>query len=349
MIIHILHDIRSGPWGGGNQFLKSLREVYRRDGDYAEDAEEAQVILFNSHQKLDKALLLKRRNPDTTFVHRVDGPVSKIRDSHPRIDGIIYRMNRALADGTVFQSSWSRDRNRTLGMPKSRFETVVMNAPDPRWFHAGEKRLVDPGRKMRLVATSWSSHANKGFDTYRWMDEHLDFSQWDMTFIGRSPVAFKNIRMMDPLPSADLAEQLRQHDVFITASQKDPCSNALIEALHCGLPALGLNDGGHPEIIGPGGALFDQPEEIPDLLERIRTRYDVYRESIRVPSLESVAAAYKAFMERIHQARITGVYPGKSLSPGDWRREAAALLAWSFMRRAEGLAGRLARLRKDKA
>ncbi len=348
-MIHILHDIRSGPWGGGNQFLKSLREVYRRDGDYAEDAEEAQVILFNSHQKLDKALFLKRRHPETTFVHRVDGPVSRIRDSHPRIDGIIYRMNRVLADGTVFQSSWSRDQNRALGMPGSRFETVVMNAPDPRWFHPGERRAVDPGSRMRLVATSWSSHANKGFDTYRWMDEHLDFSQWDMTFIGRSPVAFNNIRMMDPMPSAELAEQLREHHVFVTASQKDPCSNALIEALHCGLPALGLNDGGHPEIIGPGGALFDRPEEIPDLLERIRTRYDAYRESIRVPLLESVAAAYKAFMERIHQARLTGVYSGKSLPPGGWGREAAALLSWSFMRRVEGFAGRLARLRKDTA
>lgn len=345
MMFHILHDIREGPYGGGNQFLKSLRDCFRRDGVYEENALGADVVLFNSHQKLGAALSLKRKDPGKTFVHRVDGPVSEIRDSHGRIDGVIYRVNRVLADGTVFQTDWSRERNRSLGMAPTRFETVVMNAPDPRLFHPGEARSLDPSRRLRLVATSWSSHPNKGFDAYRWMDDHLDFSRFEMTFVGRSPVTFRNIRMIDPLPSPALANRLREQDVFVTASRRDPCSNALIEALHCGLPAVALNDGGHPEIVGRGGELFDRPEEIPDRLERIRARYDAYREAIRLPDMDAAAAAYRAFMARVREARARGVYEGKPLSPGDWARERGALFKWTLLRKVEGLGGRWSRLR----
>lgn len=345
MKIHILHDIREGPYGGGNQFLKSLRDCFRRDGVYEESARRADVILFNSHQKLGEALSLKRRDPDKVFVHRVDGPVSAIRDSHERIDGMIYRANRVLADGTVFQTDWSRERNRALGMPPARFETVIMNAPDPRLFHLGEGGSRDSSRRLRLVATSWSSHPNKGFDAYEWLDEHLDFARFEMTFIGRSPVTFRNIRMIDPLPSPALAERLREQDVFVTASRRDPCSNALIEALHCGLPAVALNDGGHPEIVGRGGELFDRPEEIPDRLERIQSRYEAYRAAIRLPDMEAAAASYRAFLRRVREARDRGVCETKPLTAGGWAWEQGGVLKWTVLRRVEGLKDRWSRLR----
>ncbi len=349
MKIHILHDIREGPYGGGNQFLKSLRDRLRGDGAYEEHARRADVILFNSHQNLAAALALKAGHPGKSFVHRVDGPVSEIRDSNRRIDETIYRVNEALADGTVFQSEWSRRRNRELGMPANRFETVVLNAPDPAIFHARGKRPFDPGRKTRVVASSWSSHWNKGFDAYQWLDDHLDFSRYEMTFIGRSPVVFRNIRMIEPLPSPELADRLRDQDVFVTASRRDPCSNALLEALHCGLPAVALNDGGHPEIVGRGGALFDRPEEIPERLERIRPRYEAVCEGIRLPGMGAAAAAYRSFMARVHRARREGVCRQKRLTRGAWAREQAALVRWEVLRRMEGLSGRLRLRRRERS
>ena len=50
-------------------------------------------------------------------------------------------------------------------------------------------------------------------------------------------------------------------------SQDDPCSNSLIEALHCGLPAIVLNSGGHPEIIGNAGVKFKNRKEIIEAIE----------------------------------------------------------------------------------
>ena len=115
--------------------------------------------------------------------------------------------------------------------------------------------------------------------------------------------------MLEPLPSAQLAEELRRHDVFVTGSRADPCSNSLLEALHSGLPALALHDGGHPELIGKGGETFREFPEALDKLDAIASAYERYRSAIRVPSIAEVADRYIAFMAEVHAARSSGERP----------------------------------------
>ena len=76
MKVPIFYRFTEGPWGGGNQFLKALREYFINRGCYVESPKEADVILFNSHHKLKSVLRLKRKYPQKIFVHRVDGPIS---------------------------------------------------------------------------------------------------------------------------------------------------------------------------------------------------------------------------------------------------------------------------------
>jgi glycosyltransferase involved in cell wall biosynthesis len=94
------------------------------------------------------------------------------------------------------------------------------------------------------------------------------------------------------VPSAEVADLLRAHDVYIAASRDDPCSNALLEALACGLPAAFLRSGGHPELVGEGGLGFAAAEEIPAVLVQLRDELDERRTRIRVPSLADVADRY---------------------------------------------------------
>jgi glycosyltransferase involved in cell wall biosynthesis len=107
----------------------------------------------------------------------------------------------------------------------------------------------------------------------------------------------KNIRVAAPVEPETLATQLRESDVFITASRNDPCSNSLIEALSCGLPALTLNSGGHPEITGNGGLSFESPEDIPAALERLTASYTTYQEAIAVPLISDIATRYLEVLE----------------------------------------------------
>jgi glycosyltransferase involved in cell wall biosynthesis len=96
--------------------------------------------------------------------------------------------------------------------------------------------------------------------------------------------------------SARLGAILREHDVYVTASRHDPCSNALLEALSCGLPALYLDSGGHRELVGEGGLPFTDQPDLPEQLDRLVDAYETRQALIRVPSIGDVATRYLAVM-----------------------------------------------------
>lgn len=307
--VHILWEFISGPWGGGNQFLKALRDELSRIGMYADTPEKADIILFNSHQHFDRALRLKLRHPDKIFVHRIDGPLSHARGRQgEKTDKKIFLCNRLIADGTVFQSEWSRQQSHALGLPCKKFETCIINAPDPNIFHRTDQSTITPpinNDKIKLVATSWSSNPRKGFDVYHYLDEHLDVDRYSMTFIGNFDQPFKNIRTIDPLPSIKLADKLREHDLFISASLVESCSNSFLEAMHCGLPALARNNSSHPELLGMNGLLFDGTDDVLQKLDELSENLAKYRTNLTVLPLSCITDRYCKFFNDIHEA-LTG-------------------------------------------
>ena len=121
-----------------------------------------------------------------------------------------------------------------------------------------------------------------------------------MTFVGQSAVSFDRIRMAGSVGSTEVAELLRSHDVYIAASEDDPSSNALLEALACGLPAVFLESGGHPELVGDGGVPFRSAEEVPDALRRVVEEIDERRSAISVPALADVADRYAEVLGLAH-------------------------------------------------
>ena len=301
MKINIFLNIKAGPYGGGNQFLKALRDYFIEKKIYSENIEHADVILFNSHHQIKELIKIKQKYPKKVFIHRIDGPVFLIRKDNIVLDKLIYKVNTKIADASIFQSNWSKQKNRELGLKPNIFETTIINAPNPNIFNKENKIEFNKNRKIKIIATSWAANMSKGFETYQYLDKTLDFSKFEMTFCGNSPFKFKNIKHIAPLPSEKLAEQLKNHDIYITASKNDPCSNSLIEALHCGLPALGLNDGGHPEIIANSGLIFNKKEEITILFNEIINNYYLFENKINLPTMQDVGALYSNFIKGVYE------------------------------------------------
>jgi len=319
MKIHISYNFQKGPWGGGNQFLKALKEEFTKRGFYEEGIHDADIILFNSYPYgsefyFNQILYLKQRYPDKIIVFRLDGPVSLIRGRDKEIDEIISLFNNLFTDGIIFQSNWCKEKNKKYFGISSVYEIVIHNAPDNEIFNKIGKKTFNPEEKVKLIATSWSSNWRKGFDIYKFLDENLDFSKYEMTFVGNSPIKFKNIKWIKPVDSKKLAGILKQNDIFITTSQQDPCSNSLIEALSCGLPAVALNDGGHPELVQRGGELFRGKEDIIEKINIVAKNYSYYQSKISDFSIKKVSKQYYDFAKKIYDDVKNGEYKPKQVT-----------------------------------
>jgi glycosyltransferase involved in cell wall biosynthesis len=225
------------------------------------------------------------------MVHRVDGPIRTYRGFDDGTDRRIVGINEALADATILQSAYSLARHRELGL-ELRDPVVIHNAVDPTIFHPSATREPVASPRMRIITTSWSDNPRKGAEVLQWLDRNLDFATFEVTFAGNTQARFERIRVVGPLASEPLADLLRAHDLYLAPSQDDPCSNALLEALACGLPAAYLRSGGHPELVGDGGVGFDSSEELPDVFARLRKELEQRRGAIRVPALSDVADRY---------------------------------------------------------
>jgi glycosyltransferase involved in cell wall biosynthesis len=224
-------------------------------------------------------------------VHRVDGPIGTYRGYDDGTDARIAELNAALADATIVQSRYSLEAHRALGIELVE-PHVVSNTVDPAVFHPSAEREPLAGRRVRVIASSWSDNPNKGGDVLAWLDRNVDLDRYEVTFAGRTEGAFDRIRVLGPIPTEPLAEELRRSDVFLAPSRNDPCSNALLEALASGLPAVFRASGGHPELVGEAGVPFTGPHEVADALDRLVAELDERRAAIHVSPIAEVADRY---------------------------------------------------------
>jgi glycosyltransferase involved in cell wall biosynthesis len=299
LTVSMFREFVKPPYGGGNQFMLALRGEMERLGVRVVNNQIGEAIdgyLFDSLWFNQKLLSRLGRLTKPHVLHRIDGPIHLYRGKDKDLDDRIFEINREFATTSVIQSVFTLQRIYETGYcPVS--PVVVRNAPDATIFNRNGKVPFASDRKVRLISSSWSDNPRKGGDVYKWLDGNLDWTRYEYEFLGRASAEFTNIRRMEPVPSQQLAQCLKNFDIYITASENDPCSNALIEALCCGLPAIFLRSGGHPELVGMGGLGFDRPEQIPALIESVVANYAAFQSCIQVRSITDVAKAYLACLK----------------------------------------------------
>lgn len=291
----IFHDFATPPAAGAHQTLRAiLREIERRGVQVERNVltPSTRACLFNSFNfDFDRLRLLARRAPGVRMVHRVGAVTSLYRGFDDGTDARVAAVNRELAHATIAISRATIEMYRSIGIelvdPR-----VVYNGTDPEIFHRLGRAPFDRLRKTRLIAVSWSDNPRKGGPTFKWLDEHLDFDRYEFTFVGNTAERFENIVHVPPVPPRELADLLRAHDVFVTATEHDAYSNALVEALCCGLPAVYLRSGGSEEAVKDAGFGFSEREEIPALLEKLVDEYEARQARISLPTLGEVADGY---------------------------------------------------------
>lgn len=294
LCIALWYRFHRGPYGGSNQFMRALRASLSRQGVRVlgnSPSPAVDVHVCNSTWFDVPAFERAVRGRRVRMIHRVDGPVALYRGTGWEEDERIHRLNRQYASTTVFQSAYSFREMRAHGLEFVR-PMIIRNAPDPALFHPPAGRPPVDGRKLRLIATSWSDNPAKGGPLLKWLDARLDWQRFEFTFVGRVQQTFDRIRHVPPQDSRRLADLLRAHDLYLTASRNDPCSNALLEALACGLPALYLDSGGHGELVGFGGLPFTGEGDVLPQLDRLAAGLEAFRRCIWIPTIDEIGRQY---------------------------------------------------------
>lgn len=297
--VAIYHKFTRPPYGGTNQFILALESALKIQGynvSRNRAGSQTKACLLNAYLFDVEKIRRVKENKNITIVHRVDGPVGVYRGTDDGTDRKIADINYEVADVTVLQSHYSYDKHLEIGIDFKN-PVIIPNAVDPAIFHCHSRISPPDGkRKVKLIASSWSDNHKKGGPVYKWIEDNLDWSKYEFTFVGRTKEKFARINILPACPSMKLAGILRQHDIYITASQNDPCSNSLLEALSCGLPAVFLQSGGHPELVKGAGIGFKSNEETIQAIEKVSEQYEYFQAHIDVLPIYEVATRYLKVM-----------------------------------------------------
>lgn len=276
----------SGPYGGGMQFAHSLKK-YLTDRDITVTTtlgeDDIDVILhiapfpfqeINSYTYID-AYRYKLSHPKTKIIERIN-ECDERKNTH-FMNWFLIDASR-YADHTVFIASWLKPLLEAQGLSKEVYSSVILNGADHSIFNSQNKTPWNSLKKMRIATHHWGANSMKGHDVYLKLDSLLskkDFSdRFEFTFIGNIPkdVHYQNTRIIPPLAGKALAEELRSHDIYITASRNEPAGMHHIEGALCGLPLLYIESGALPEYCSNYGIGFTENNLEEKILE-IRDKY----------------------------------------------------------------------------
>ena len=292
----VFHDFAPSPAGGAHQTLRAVLGEMTKRGvrvEYGAASASTKAVLFNSFNFDVRRLewFAARMTDECRFVHRVGAVTTLYRGFDDGTDARVGELNRRFARATIAISQATIDMYRSIGIDLVA-PRVIYNGVDPEIFHPRGHVPFDRGRKTRIISVSWSDNPRKGGPALHRLERALDPDRYEITFVGNSREAFDHVRHLPPVPSRELAALLREHDVFFTATEHDAYSNALVEALSCGLPAIYLDSGGSREAVKEAGFGFTDSEDVPTLLDRLRDEYEDRQARISLPSLAEVVDGY---------------------------------------------------------
>lgn len=182
----------------------------------------------------------KKKHRKTKILQRVN--ISDISKNVNNQDKVVFKINR-YADETIFISNWLANYFLKKGFNKK--YQVIYNGCNEEYFYPNNKKEL--GEVINLVTHHWSSNWMKGFDIYTELDKIIeDRNDINFTYVGNYYNEFtpKNTKIIPPLYGMELGNELRKHDIYLTAARWESCGMHHIEGARCGLPVLFHKDGG---------------------------------------------------------------------------------------------------------
>ena len=345
MKIAIGMNIQDGPFGGGNQFGKSLTQFLINHGH--------QVFFDLTEQDLDIILLTDPR----VYLHSVSfGPVEVINYIQQTNKNaiLVHRVNEcderkgttsvnkelekanSIMDHTIYIASWLVDLFKNQGLQFTKNYSVIKNGADNAIFTFQQKQLKQ-GQKIKIITHHWSTHPNKGWDVYAYLNEALGHEplchQFEFHYVGHLPKGFHNnhIIVHPPCAGKELANILQKADVYLSASINEPAGMHHIEGALCGLPLLYRESGALPEYCQNYGISFHDTSDVLTRLQLLIEKYDYFAKRMKEydNTSDKMNSEYLQLFERLIQSK-EAIYKRRTKKlESIWYRLHMQLFFWS--------------------
>jgi glycosyltransferase involved in cell wall biosynthesis len=279
----------SGSYGGGAFFVKNLCNYLTKKGhnvvyDLDSDIDVIFIIdprkdMYNKYH-LNDIIMYKKKYPNVKIIYRVNECDIK-REVSINLEPLLVK-TMAIADHVVFISNWLQNyfiKKYSLNLPS--YNCILNGCNKEHFFPENKKNQYN---KIKIVTHHWSNNYLKGFHIYNELDKILpSLKNIEFTFIGNYNKNYqpKNIKLISPKNGKDLGDIIKQHNIYITATQNEPCGMHHIEGLSCGLPILYCKGGGAIKEVCEGvGEEFENIDDLIVKLNKIMNNYDKYVKNI---------------------------------------------------------------------
>ena len=289
-------QLQKGAFGGGNQFGSSLADFLVAKGvDVVFDLndEDIDIILLTETRKYLKSCSFDPidvgkylfKNPDTLVVFRVNECDERKGRRLKLLNRLIVR-GTEIADHTIFISEWLKEVYIKRDQSLIKKSSIIHNGADITIFNSNGYKRWDTKEPLRIVTHHWGAHWFKGFDIYLKLDALIKKKYKDeieFTFIGGVPkdVKFKNTNIIPPKSGRELAQEIKKHHIYLTASINEPAGMHHIEGALCGLPLLYRTSGALPEYCKNFGVSFSGQANFEESLSKLIQEYDYWEEQMQ--------------------------------------------------------------------
>ncbi len=309
--IFINFECKDVPYGGGNQFVLKLVDYLKGFSNFS--------ITYTLEKDIDIYFLIDIRK-EGAFKKYSFEEIDKYKQRHG--GKIIYRINDCditrenkeveslilknidKIDYFIFNSTFIKEYyfEKYTAFNKTQY-SIIYNTCDGRIFFPKKERVSE---KIKIVTHHWSDNIHKGYEIYYQLYNYcMNRNDVEFVFIGRTfNGKFTDFQKINgPYKGQELANALRDCDIYVTASVYDACPMHVLEGLSCGLPILYIDHlGGGKDICKAANEKVGEPfNDFPDLvmaLDKLKNNYSFYYNNIlKNINLYNSDTCYKAYVE----------------------------------------------------
>lgn len=308
--------------GGPSTFMRNLKKVLdKKNYSYCSGLNKAKGIFFPI--SFDIGILKRFKKKRYPIIQRLDGIYypEKHGDKHIKLNKKIKEIYLNYADFVVFQSEYSRKQVFEMFGSKQQY-TIIYNGADKSIFYPAAGQSAQKPEIIKFITTGNFRSPDMIVPIVKALDMLKNSLEFKLSIIGPvtkeelKPYLNRNyIEYSGKKSLPEVAESLREADIYLFSSLNPPCPNAVLEAVSCGLPVVAFDDGSIPELLYfnrdlsayVNDKIFKSSEELnfQKLAEKIILTIDNFKEYKQIAlnnahlySIESCASEYMGIFNK---------------------------------------------------